>query len=327
MQNAAATTNTPLGGGSWSHNVHVGSVEGGTKFTYADPHYFATMGIPLLTGRGFTDLDTNHAPFVLVVNQTFIRKYIGTAQPIGQLVHVMPEPSYPERTYQIIGTIPDTKYADVREDTPPIAFAPAAQLPVDAQGPGIGMMIAFNTGPDTITAIRRTLAAKYPSMTLQFVNFQEQISDKLVGDRLMAMLSGFFGFLAALLVVVGLYGVLSYFVTRRRNEIGIRIALGAKRRQVIALIMRDTAACCWLASSWERPLRSSLGVPLRRCSLELSPMTSQPWPSPSLCWRSSPFLAVGCRRAKRPTLIRSRPCAPIKPARGATLYPIKGFEM
>jgi len=242
VQNAAATTNTPLGGGSWSHSVHVGSVEGGTKFTYADPHYFATMRIPLLTGRGFTDADTNHAPFVLVVNQAFIRKYIGAAQPIGQLVHVMPEPSYPERTYQIIGTIPDTKYGDLREDTPPIAFAPAAQLPVDAQGPGVAMMIASDTGPDTITAIRRTLAIKYPGMILQFVNFQEQIRDKLVGDRLMAMLSGFFAFLAALLVVVGLYGVLSYFVTRRRNEIGIRIALGAKRRQVIALIMRDTAA-------------------------------------------------------------------------------------
>ena len=104
------------------------------------------------------------------------------------------------------------------------------------------MMIASTAGPDTITAIRRALATKYPGMALQFINFQERISDRLVGDRLMAMLSGFFGFLAALLVVVGLYGVLSYFVTRRRNEIGIRIALGAKRRQVIALVMRDTAA-------------------------------------------------------------------------------------
>jgi ABC-type antimicrobial peptide transport system permease subunit len=79
-------------------------------------------------------------------------------------------------------------------------------------------------------------------MTLQFFNFQQGIRDHLVGDRLMAMLSGFFGLLAALLVVVGLYGVLSYFITRRRNEIGIRIALGAKRGQVIALVMRDTAA-------------------------------------------------------------------------------------
>ena len=79
-------------------------------------------------------------------------------------------------------------------------------------------------------------------MAMQFFDFQQEIRDNLVGDRMMAMLSGFFGLLAALLVVVGLYGVLSYFITRRRNEIGIRLALGAKRRQVIALVMRDTAA-------------------------------------------------------------------------------------
>jgi predicted permease len=242
IQDAATTTNTPLGGSSWGHEVHVGATEGGSKFTYASPRYFATMGIPLLTGRGFTDADTNNAPLVLIVNQAFIRKFIGAAQPIGQLVHVMPEPRYPERTYQIIGTIPDTRYSDLREDTPPIAFVPAAQIPVDAQGPWVWMMIESNTGPDAITAIRRTIETKYPTMTLQFFDFQQGIRDHLVGDRMMAMLSGFFGVLAALLVVVGLYGVLSYFITRRRNEIGIRIALGAKRKQVIALVMRDTAA-------------------------------------------------------------------------------------
>jgi len=242
IQNAATTTNTPLGGGTWGHTARVGATEGDSRFTYASPSYFATMGIPLLTGRGFTDADTNHAPLVLVVNQAFIRKFIGTAQPLGQLVHVMPEPRYPERTYQIIGTIPDTKYQDLREDPPPIAFVPAAQLPVDAQGPWVAMMIASNTGPDAIQALRRTLETKYPTMTLQFFDFQQGIRDQLVGDRMMAMLSGFFGILAAMLVVVGLYGVLSYLITRRRNEIGIRIALGAKRRQVIALVMRDTAA-------------------------------------------------------------------------------------
>jgi ABC-type antimicrobial peptide transport system permease subunit len=78
-------------------------------------------------------------------------------------------------------------------------------------------------------------------MVLEFFDFQQGIRDNLVGDRMMAMLSGFFGLLAAVLVVVGLYGVLSYFIMQRRNEIGIRIALGAHRWQVIALIMRDTA--------------------------------------------------------------------------------------
>jgi predicted permease len=241
IQNAATTTNTPLGGSTWGHTVHVGAIEGSSRFTYVSPSYFATMGIPLLTGRGFTDSDTNATPPVLIVNQAFIRKYIGAGQPLGKLVHVMPEPRYPERTYHIVGTIPDTRYSDLREDTQRIAFVPAAQLPVDAQRDGVAMMIASGTGPDAITAIRRTLETKYPSMTLQFFDFQQEIRDHLVGDRVMALLSGFFGVLAALLVVVGLYGVLSYFITQRRNEIGIRIALGAKRGQVIALVMRDTA--------------------------------------------------------------------------------------
>jgi predicted permease len=242
VQNAAVTTNVPLSGSTWSHGVHYGAIEDASRFTYADPHYFGTMGIPVLTGRGFTDADTNDSPLVLIVNQAFIRKFIGTAEPIGQLVHVMPEPQYPARTYQIVGTIPDTVYSGLREETQRIAFVPAAQLPIEAQGPWAAMMIASNTGPGVITAIRRTIESKYPGTILQFSDLQQNIQDNLVGDRMMAMLSGFFGLLAALLVVVGLYGVLSYFTTRRRNEIGIRIALGARRGQVIALVMRDSAA-------------------------------------------------------------------------------------
>lgn len=154
----------------------------------------------------------------------------------------MPEPQYPESTYEIIGTIPDTKYNNLREDTPPIAFVPATQLPVLAQGPWMSVMIASNDSPAAINAIRRSIQARYPEMNLEFHGFQQGIRDNLVADRMMAMLSGFFGLLAAVLVVVGLYGVLSYFITQRRNEIGIRIALGARRWQVIGLVMRDTAA-------------------------------------------------------------------------------------
>ena len=242
IQNAASTTQTPLGGGSWGHHIQIGDKDGDSRFTYSSPTYFATMGIPLLTGRNFTDGDTNDAPLVLIVNQAFIRKYLGSTPPIGQTVHVMPEPDYPERTYQIVGTIPDTKYSNLRDDTPPTAFVPAAQLPVTAEGPGLAMMIASNTGPSTIAAVQHAIEIKYPNAVLQFFDFQQNILDNLVGDRMMAMLSGFFGVLAALLVVVGLYGVLSFFITQRRNEIGVRIALGARRWQVIGLVMRDTAA-------------------------------------------------------------------------------------
>jgi predicted permease len=241
IENAASTTNTPLSDGTWGHEVRVGDKEGGSRFTYAGPTYFATMGIPLLTGRNFTDADTNNAPLVLIVNQAFIRKYLGSTPPIGQTVHVMPEPQYPERTYQIVGTIADTKYSNLRDDTQPIAFVPAAQLPVTAQVTGMAMMIASSTGPAAISGVQHVVTQKYPNAILQFINFQQNIRDNLVGDRMMATLTGFFGVLAALLVAVGLYGVLSFFITQRRNEIGIRIALGARRRQVIGLVMRDTA--------------------------------------------------------------------------------------
>jgi predicted permease len=241
VQNAAATTNTPLNGSSWSHGVRTDSADGSSKFTYASPSYFATMGIPLISGRNFTAADTTDAPFVVIVNQTFIRRFLGGKPPIGQLVHVRPEPQYPERTYEIVGTIADTKYNDLRGETPPMAFVPIDQFPVTAQGPGMAMMIAANDVPTAITAIRHKMESEHPEMVMQFVDFQQNIQDSLVGDRMMAMLAGFFGLLAAILVVVGLYGVLSYFIAQRRNEIGIRIALGAHRWQVIALVMRDTA--------------------------------------------------------------------------------------
>jgi predicted permease len=242
VENVAATTNVPLSGSTWSHGVRVDGVEGGSRFTYASPSYFATMGIPIVTGRGFTGMDTTEAPHVLIVNQSFVEKYFGKTQPLGRLVQVMPEPQYPARTYEVVGTIPNTKYNGLRGKPEPIAFVPIDQLPETAQGPGAAMMIATKGGPEAIAAIRHAIAAKHPDMILQFFNFQQGIRDNLVGERMMAMLSGFFGLLAAMLVVIGLYGVLSYFITQRRNEIGIRIALGADRGRVVGLVLRDTAA-------------------------------------------------------------------------------------
>ena len=244
VENVAATTNIPLSQSTWSHQVRTGSGEESSRFTYVSPTYLATMGIPLLTGRNFTVHDSNDSPLVVIVNQAFIKRFLGNAQPggqtIGQMIHVLPEPQYPERTYQVVGTIPDTKYNDLRREMEPQAFVPIEQFPVTAQGPGTAIVIASNDSAVTIDAIRRTMQAKYPQMIVQLFDFQEGIRDSLVRDRMMAMLSGIFGVLAAVLVVVGLYGVFSYLLAQRRNEIGIRIALGARRGQVVALVLRDT---------------------------------------------------------------------------------------
>ena len=241
IENAAATNHILLGGGSWSHHVDVDAKDGESRFTYVSPSYFATMDIPLLMGRSFTDHDTNGSPFVLIVNQTFIRRFMGAGSAIGQHVHVRPEPDYPERNYEIVGTIPDTKYSDLRQEPQPMAFVPIDQFPVSAQRRGMAMMIAARDAGAGERAVRQMFEEKHPGITMQVGSFELGIRDNLVGDRLMAMLSGAFGVLAALLVVIGLYGVLSYFLAQRRGEIGIRIALGASRNRVIGESLWDAA--------------------------------------------------------------------------------------
>ena len=116
-------------------------------------------------------------------------------------------------------------------------------------------MIWSDTAPSTVMAeIKRQIGEKHPNIIVHTFDFETQIHDGLLRERLMAILSGFFGALAALLVMVGLYGVISYFVTLRRNEIGIRVALGATRWQVIALVMRD--------AGWRLAVGAAIGTTL-----------------------------------------------------------------
>jgi len=237
--NAATTTRIPLDGGSWEHGVRVGSQEGSSKFTWVSPDYFTTMGIPVVKGRGFAKDDTASSPRVALVNQTFVRRFLAGVNPLGQTLLTSPEPDYPATKYEIVGVIPDTKYNNLREETPPMTFAPATQFP--GQGPWCLVMV-YSKLPATavVSAVKRSMAEKHSDVLSDFIDFQKQISDGLVMERVMAMLSGFFGVLAAALAAIGLYGVISYIVAMRSNEIGIRMALGASRGSVVSLILRQT---------------------------------------------------------------------------------------
>jgi predicted permease len=235
---AATTTFPPLVGGNWSHFISVGSLEWWSRFAAVSPGYFQTMGIPLLRGRDFNQNDTATSQRVAVVNRTFVRQCLGGADPIGKTLRTKPEPNYPSTVYKIVGVIPDTQYNDLRSETPPMTFVPASQYP--AFGPSCFMMIHSSLAPAVVIAgVRHRIAEEHPEMVMEFSDFQARIRDGLVRERLMAMLSGFFGLLAALLTMVGLYGVISYIVARRRNEIGIRMALGAQRGQVVGMVMRE----------------------------------------------------------------------------------------
>jgi predicted permease len=237
--NAATITNVPLLGSSWEHGIHVGPTEGSSKFAWASPGYFETMGIPIIRGRNFTPQDTATSERVALVNETFVRRYLSGANPIGQSLRTSPEPDYPSTIYEIVGVIPDTRYNDLRGQTPPMTFAPASQFP--NQGPWTSVMIHSNLNSAAVAAAaKRLIAEKHPDVITEFSDFQKEIRDGLVQERLIAMLSGFFGLLAVLLAVVGLYGIISYIVAMRRNEIGIRMALGAIPRNVVAIIVRQT---------------------------------------------------------------------------------------
>ena len=236
--NAAITTQIPLLGASWEHVVTVGPSEGLSKFTWVSPGYFETMGIPLVSGRPLRVSDTASSGRVAVVNQTFVRVFLHGANPIGRSLRTHPEPDYPSTVYQIVGVIPDTKYDQLRGETPPMTFAPLTQFPEPR--PFTAMLIRSNLPPAVaISSLKRRFTEKHPEMIAQFRVFQEQIRDGMVRERLMALLSGFFGLLAALLGMIGLYGLISYMVARRGNEIGIRMALGANRSQVLGMVMRE----------------------------------------------------------------------------------------
>jgi predicted permease len=235
---AATTSNAPLLGSSWEHGVHVGSAEGDAKFTWVSPGYFDTMGIPVVRGRGFNQNDTATSTRVAIVNQTFVRRFLGGADPIERTFRGMQEGDYPTTLYEIVGVIPDTQYNDLRGKTPPMTFEPASQL--GAPGPWTGLMIHSSAPSAAIGAtIKRKLAARHPDVIVELSDFQQDIRGQLTPERLMAMLSGCFGVLAAVLAMTGLYGVISFIVVRRRSEIGIRLALGAERGQVVAMVMRE----------------------------------------------------------------------------------------
>jgi predicted permease len=238
VQNAATTTNVPLMGGTWGHEVTIRGAGGTSRFTWVSPGYFNTMGIRLLRGRDFSRNDTGASRRVAVVNQTFVRRYLNGVNPLGQTLRTHAEPNYPSTVYEIVGTLPDTKYESLRGDTPPMAFAPAAQFP-DPR-PWTSIMIHSDLPAATVAeSVRRRIGGTHPEIIVECLSFESRIQDGLVRERIMAMLSGFFGVLAAVLATVGLYGVISYVVTRRRNEIGIRIAIGAGRGQVVEMVMRE----------------------------------------------------------------------------------------
>jgi predicted permease len=235
---AATTTNIPLLGGSWSHAVKLGAVENSSKFTWVSPGYFRTMGIPLLEGRNFDERDTSSSRRVAIVNQMFARVFTGGASPIGRILRTSPEPNFPATDYEIIGVIPDTKYNELKGQGYPTAYAPGGQYPV--LGPWANVLVHVDPSSGASeSAIKQAITSAVPGAFVNQMNFEARVRDGMVRERVLALLAGCFGVLATGLAMIGLYGLIAYLVARRRNEIGVRLALGARPVQVIGMVARD----------------------------------------------------------------------------------------
>ena len=201
------------------------------------PGWFRTLGTRIVAGREFVDTDRAGTSPVVVVNEAFVRKFLNLSNPLGQDVRmgiVGPNPGAAE----VVGVAEDAVYSSLREGAPPTVYFPLAQL---HSVPPASLTLTVRSEAASPLQMTRSIAAAIgtidPEAALAFRPLTEQINASLVQERILALLSGFFGGFAVLLAGLGLFGVTAYSVSRRRREIGIRMALGAAPGSVIRLVL------------------------------------------------------------------------------------------
>lgn len=262
---------SPLEGDNWGECViqasHPAPRQGdrcGATWVRVSKDYLETIGVPVIKGRNFAANDTNDAPLVALVNETFVKRFFPNVNPIGQ--HFGIDHVEYSSSYEIVGVFRDFKMNNAGQPVRPVYLVPVTQQIGFYKEPDMigtekssmlmrAMILQFNSAPSNVDAlVRRTLASVDPNLTVMDLrSFQKQVDGNFNQERLIARLTSLFGMLALVLASVGLYGVMSYFVVRRTSEIGIRMALGASRNSVVSLVLRGAL--------WQIVIGLVLGIP------------------------------------------------------------------
>ena len=248
VKNVGISLYTPMEDNNWGTGIQVQgqpSPHEGASVVKVNSEYFDSVGTHVLMGRGIGERDTPAAPAVAVVNQEFVKKFFPGQNPIGRYFGTGPKSA---GDYKIVGVVEDTTYTSVRWKQHRMYFlsilqrAPSDKEPIENDLSLYAGALVVQTGRpiNQMAAIaQRTLAGINPNLTVvKFQTFDQQIADRFTEERMVARLTTLFGALALLLATIGLYGVTAYTAARRTGEIGIRMALGAGRSGVIAMVMR-----------------------------------------------------------------------------------------
>jgi predicted permease len=215
-----------------------GDNDRGSRYDHVGPHYFSTLGIPLLMGREITERDQASSNKVCVINEAFAKRFFAGRNPLGR--HVTQIYGNQRNTYEVVGVARDSRGRSLRGDIEHRFYLPVTQ-PMTALD-SVSFAIRTAAEPSGVIAgLRRAILSEDPNLPITAARpLTELLDERMVQDRLLAQLSMAFGVVALLLAAVGLYGVLSYGVARRTHEIGIRKALGAQHGTVMAMILGET---------------------------------------------------------------------------------------
>ncbi len=243
---AASTADiTPISGSRWNQEVVVDGYapenphDAIVWFNGVSAGHFQAMGTPVLTGRDFDVSDVPEGMRVAIVSESVARKFFGSASPVGRRFRT-PMGDDPGDTYTVVGVVGEAKYGSLREEDSGTIYVAASQ--VEDPWPFVNLVVRTDGDPAGVTpVVKRAIADTHPAIVVDFRILTEQVARSIQRERVLAVLSALFGGVALALAMLGLYGVMSYAVARRRNEIGVRIAIGAGRARVVRMVLGDVA--------------------------------------------------------------------------------------
>jgi putative ABC transport system permease protein len=239
---------------------------GNVYFNQIGPQFFDTLAASLVAGRDFTADDNASAQQVIIISQALALALFPGQSPLGHYVQVGTH----GRAAEIVGVAKDMKYETLRESPHYVIFEPYLQ-DLDAMGSVYLEVRSDSTLTSVESAVRQQIASTYPQVALEPITLTDWVNHFLINDRIVASLAGVFGTLAMVLAAVGLYGVMTYGVTQRTGEIGVRMALGAKKESVLGLIMGEAAILVLLGLATGLPLALALGRTIASMLFNLSP--------------------------------------------------------